>query len=153
MWHTRISKPWLYWMRPRVQPRLHSNPTSRRAQARSLESGGRASPFPLRPLPACMRFAMQGMPSRTSSARCFRAGDFFRVQPKKIRILPRNARRCVPSSFGRGRIRTHGPRWGLLFSRQVQSAALPLFQNKALMLNRVDVYLKEIVRENGGRSP
>lgn len=62
---------------------------------------------------------------------------FFRVQPKKIRILPRKVRRYFPSpAFLRGKnseevgFEPTDPVRGLLFSRQVQSAALPLFQNK-----------------------
>ncbi len=36
---------------------------------------GKGNPLPLKPHPACVSFATHGMPSRTSFARCYRAGD------------------------------------------------------------------------------
>lgn len=85
------------------------------------------------------KFGRGRMPSRRicyANSSC-QAGDlvrFFRNEKTsdEIRILHAiHSSGSLSSDFiGRGRIRTHGPRRGLLFSRQVQSAALPLFQNE-----------------------
>ncbi len=99
-------------------------------------SGERAIPFPLQPL-SCMRYA-HGMPSRqicTADLSC-QAGDLQRsCKFKSCHGKPSSWLSFLPEFWKKNSeevgFEPTDPSQGLLFSRQVQSATLPLFQEWA----------------------